>query len=332
MKHAVFSAAAALVFVVLMAMIQKIGLASAKSAAAAEAQHGAPAETGTVQAAQDAPEGRDYDGSHQIRVLQGETLREMDLRTYLTGVLLAELPDSFAPEAKKAQAIACRTYALRCGLHSRHDRAAVCTDSTCCQGWTDPESVSPSRRADAEAAVRATDGLVLRYGGELIDATFFSCSGGRTEAAVEVWGSDAPYLQAVDSPGEEQAPHDTDEIRVPLGEFQDRLREENPDVVFPPAQGAWIGAVSRTAGGGVDQIELGGRAFSGRTVRRLFSLRSTAFTLTLTGDEAIFETRGYGHRVGMSQYGAEAMAEAGKTCAEILTWYYRGAQLAPAED
>lgn len=271
-----------------------------------------------------------FDAAFRLPVLRdGETV-SMALDAYLTGVILAEMPLSFADEALKAQAVASRTYALRSYAHRRHGSAALCTDAGCCQSWKDPATVSAADRARAEAAVRATDGLALYYDGALIDATFFACSGGQTEAAAAVWGTDLPYLQAVESPGEEGAAHFTDETRVPLAEFRAALEAMDPEVRLSADPGGWLGEVQYTPGGGVAEIELGGRPFTGKALRKRFGLRSTAFTLELSAAEAVFTTRGWGHRVGMSQYGADAMARTGKDFAEILAWYYRGAVLAPA--
>ena len=272
-----------------------------------------------------------FDAGFRLPVLRDGQIRSMDLHSYLTGVVLAEMPLSFADEALKAQATASRTYVLRSYDNRRHDKAAVCVNSGCCQAWRDPAEASPEDRARAEAIVSATDGLALYYDGALIDATFFSCSGGRTEAAAAVWGSELPYLQSVDSPGEEGAAHFTDETRVPLAEFRTALEAEDGAVSFPAALGGWVGAIRYTEGGGVDEIELGGRPFRGTWLRKRFGLRSTAFSLELTETEAIFVTKGNGHRVGMSQYGAEAMAQTGSSFEEILAWYYQGAELKPAE-
>ena len=265
-----------------------------------------------------------FDEGFSLPVLVDGEIRSMDLHEYLTGVLLCELPSDFAPEAQKAQAVASRTYALRRYARRRHGAAALCTDSACCQGWVDPGTVPQGVRAQAGQAVAATDGLVVRAGGELIDATFFSCSGGRTEAAVAVWGSELSYLQAVDSPGEEAAAHFTDERAFPLTEFCSILRAADPEVDFPADPEGWIGAITRTDGGGVQSMELGGRVFAGTELRRLFGLRSTDFTLRLGATQAVFTTRGSGHRVGLSQYGADAMARNGADFREILTYYYRG--------
>ena len=313
-------------------------LAAGRSRPEAEAPPAsAPAQTQSVsetscEPAPEAPtETAGFDERFRLPVLQnGETV-SLDLHGSLTGVLLAEMPLSFADEALKAQAVACRSYALRSYAHRRHGNAALCTSSGCCQGWRDPEAASPEDRARAEAAVAATDGLAIYYQGALIDATFFACSGGRTESAAAVWGSDLPYLQAVESPGEEGAAHFTDETRVPLAEFRAALLEMDGDAVFPEALGGWVGQIRYTEGGGVDEIELGGRPFTGKALRKRFGLRSTAFTLELRADEAVFTTRGWGHRVGLSQYGADAMARAGSGFEEILKWYYRGVEIRPAD-
>lgn len=271
-----------------------------------------------------------FDEAFLLPVLAEGEVVTLRLHDYLVGVVLAEMPLSFPDEALKAQAVASRTYALRHYAHRRHEAAAVCTDSGCCQSWRDPAAADPADRARAEAAVRATDGLAVYYEGALIEATFFACSGGRTEDAAAVWGSDLPYLRTVESPGEEEAAHFTDEIRIPLDEFQNSLAELDGAVVFPEALGGWVGSIRYTAGGGVAEIELGGRPFTGKQLRKCFGLRSTVFTLELTADEAIFTTRGWGHRVGMSQSGAAAMAREGADFVAILEWYYQGVSVAPA--
>ena len=133
-------------------------------------------------------------------------LQQMDLREYLVGVVLAEMPASFESEALKAQAVVARTYTRKRMEGGKHGQAAVCMDSGCCQGWRSGEDYlaqggKQSAVEKVRAAVADTDGLVLRYEGRLIDATYFSCSGGVTEDAVAVWGQDVPYLKSVQSPG-----------------------------------------------------------------------------------------------------------------------------------
>ena len=252
----------------------------------------------------------------------------MELDEYLTGVVLAEMPASFEAEALKAQSVVARTYTLRAyGGTGKHGEAAVCTDSTCCQGYRSPEEYLAAGGTQESLdkisrAVVETSGYVLTYGGELIEATYFSCSGGRTEDAVAVWGTDVPYLRSVNSPGEENAAHYTDELHFTKEELEQKL-----DVSLQDDQKLWTGDMSYTAGGGVAQIRIGDRFLTGTELRRLLGLRSTAFTVTASDTGLTFETRGYGHRVGMSQYGADAMAVDGSTFREILTHYYPGTQL-----
>ena len=134
-----------------------------------------------------------------------------------------------------------------------------------------------------------------------------------------VWGTDVPYLKAVSSPGEENAAHYTDETRFFRRELEERL-----EVQLLSDGGDWFSDMTYTAGGGIEQMRIGGKLFKGTELRKLLGLRSTAFTVTVENDHIIFNTRGFGHRVGMSQYGADAMAVEGHTYREILMHYYPG--------
>lgn len=261
------------------------------------------------------------DEARTICVLEDGACREYSLHDYLIGVLLSEMPASFEPEALKAQAVASRTYALHC---SKHDGADVCTDSGCCQGWTD--TAAEAARDAAEAAVEATDGLVMTYDGALIDATFFSCSGGATEDAVAVWGCEVPYLRSVPSPGEEDAACFHSRVCLSAGEFSALL----PQAELRGDPASWLGAVCRTAGGGMAEADIGGTVYTGTELRRIFGLRSTKFDLFYADGNFVFEVYGYGHRVGLSQYGAQAMAQAGADYIRILQTYYTGVTIAQA--
>ena len=253
---------------------------------------------------------------------------QLSMDDYLTCVVLAEMPASFEDEALKAQSVVARTYAMRAAEGaSKHENAAVCTDSSCCQGYTDPEYyLSKGGREENIRRIRAlvcsTDGQVLTYEGNLIEATYFSCSGGATEDAVAVWGTDVPYLQSVISPGEEQATHYTDTVTFTAAEFSSKLGLE-----LSGMPSLWFTSVTYTNGGGVDTMTIGGEVFSGTQLRKMLNLRSTAFTVMTQADTITIQTRGYGHRVGMSQYGAEAMAATGSTYSEILAHYYQGTEL-----
>lgn len=262
--------------------------------------------------------------AYEIPVLfEDEEPRMIPLEEYLVGVVLGEMPASFHEQALKAQAVVARTYTMKRNTQSpKHSAGAVCTDSSCCQAYAAPEIFSPQQLEKIQRAVFDTKGMVLTYEENLIDATYFSCSGGRTEAAVAVWGADVPYLQAVDSPGEEHAQVFTDTVRYSTNEFAQLL-----DVSLEDSQENWFSDITYTDGGGVATMNICGTQFTGTQLRKKLNLRSTAFYITALGDTVTITTRGYGHRVGMSQYGAEAMAQEGCDFQQILAHYYPGTTL-----
>lgn len=269
-----------------------------------------------------------WDARTRIMVLSPSgNVRQMRLGEYLAGVVLAEMPTDFADEALKAQAVVARTYTCKRMEHYKHGAAAVCMDSGCCQGFWDAEDYVNSGGSQEALdrirnAVTSTDGLVLYYGGALIDATYFSCSGGFTEDAAAVWGQDVPYLQAVESPGEEDAPRYVSTVRYTPENF--RLVTGCSGEGSPSG---WFGTVRYTDGGGVESMEICGKTYSGTQLRRDLNLRSTLFSVRVEGDMIVIETKGFGHRVGMSQYGAQAMALEGSGFGEILKHYYTGTVL-----
>lgn len=267
--------------------------------------------------------------AYNISVLRTDgTVEKMELEAYLVGVVLGEMPADFEIEALKAQAVVARTYTLKRHTSGmKHPDGAICTNPSCCQAFKSPSDYIASGGktgsvARISEAVKLTAGQVILYNNQLIEATYFSCSGGRTEDAVAVWGTEIPYLQAVDSPGEENAKYHTDNISYTVQEFARLL---NLNTQTKPAN--WIGTVRYTDGGGVDTIEIAGKAFKGTTLRQLLNLRSTAFTISVAGNTVHIATKGFGHRVGMSQYGADAMALTGKDYRQILQHYYPGTEL-----
>lgn len=252
----------------------------------------------------------------------------MDIDTYLVGVLLGEMPADFQTEALRAQAIAARTYTLRkMTVGQKHGKNTVCTDETCCQAYTAPQAYLQSGGNETTIArmtyaVQDTADKVLFYDGELIEATYFSCAGDATEDAVAVWGQDYPYLQSVPSPWERDAA-EYDDIRIfSAEEFQSAL-----GLRLEGAVEQWFGQPSYTDGGGVDVLPVCGIPYRGTTLRILLGLRSTAFTVSVENGQICIRTKGYGHRVGLSQYGANALAQAGKSYEEILTYYYTDVQI-----
>ena len=259
-------------------------------------------------------------------------LEQIEINRYLTGVVLAEMPAAFEPEALKAQAVAARTYTKKADLTGgKHGAGVLCDASGCCQGYVSTEEYlaeggTPENLEKVKAAVMETDSLVLEYEGELIEAVYFSSSGGKTESALEVWGADFPYLQSVESPGEEAANYENRSLIMDAGLFWEKLGIPMPD---DPED--WFSDVAYTDGGGVAHITIGGRKFSGTQLREILTLPSTVFTMSTDGTDIFITTKGYGHRVGLSQYGANAMAKAGSSYREILSHYYPGTKLAYRE-
>lgn len=257
-----------------------------------------------------------------------EAVTREDMDAYLVGVVLAEMPTSFEIEALKAQAVAARTYARKAWeTGGKHGDGSVCTDPACCQAYIEPEDYlsrggTQEGLEKVENAVLQTSGYVLTYGGALIEATYFSCSGGSTESAVAVWGTDYPYLRAVESPGEDKAIHDRDTVTFSAEKFQEAL-----GVSLGGAPAEWFREVTYTDGGGVASMTIGDKSYTGQQLRSALGLRSTAFSMEVQENTIVITTRGYGHRVGMSQYGADAMAVQGKDFREILAHYYQGTDL-----
>lgn len=261
-------------------------------------------------------------------ILADGSRQQMALEDYLVGVVLGEMPADFELEALKAQAVVARTYTIKHHeSQQKHDGGALCTDHTCCQAYRAPEDYLADGGTQAQldkilGAIADTCGQVLYYDGQLIDATYFSCSGGRTEDAAAVWGQDVPYLQAVDSPGEEGAAHFVDSVSFTAAEFFQKLGTAVPD-----STENWLGQITYTDGGGVATADIDGRTYNGVELRQLLGLRSTAFVIHPMGDQILITTKGFGHRVGMSQYGADAMAVQGSDYMQILAHYYPGTTL-----
>lgn len=282
-------------------------------------------ETTTQPTVQSATEGTVSPGHNNIFVAlpSGDTV-EMDMESYLVGVVLAEMPTSYEPAALEAQAVVARTYALKRHQEERHPMGAVCTDFNCCQAYVSEEDYLDGLGYQEDIdktilAVKATAGQVLTYDGELIEATYFSCSGGRTEEAVAVWGVDYPYLQAVESPGEEEMENFSVQVHFSREELEQKL-----GISLSGKPKSWLGWTTYTTGGGVDMMFFAGRKYTGLELRKLLNLNSTAFTMKEEGKGILVTTSGKGHRVGMSQSGAQAMAAKGSSCREILAHYYPG--------
>ena len=240
------------------------------------------------------------------RVLDGDTVRALDMRTY----------------------------ALWCAQSGRHENADVCTDYRCCQAWKPEDALREAWGAafDAKAeklraAVDGTAGEVLRYAGQPVFAAFHSSSAGFTEDSGAIW-SELPYLVSVESPEDaEVVPGYVSEAVFPALDFRDTLLYAKPEADLAGEPERWLGAVERDGSGRVAWMELGGVRFSGTELRGLFALRSTAFTLSFAEGRFTFTVTGFGHGVGMSQYGAQTLASRGWDYAAILAHYYPGTEL-----
>ena len=275
-----------------------------------------------------------------LRVWNGRETVETTLAAYLPGVVRGEMPAAFEPEALAAQAAAERTYIcyhLQSGRKSAHPDADVCTDPACCSAWTSEEEARErwgenyaAYEEKIEKAVAETDGQIVLYGGEPILAAFHSSSAGRTVASGEVWRADLPYLRSVESPeSEDTVPNYYSVTTLTAAEFRDAFLAAHPEADLSGSAEGWITGVRFSESGRVEAATVGGVTVPGTELRQILGLRSASFTVSAEGESLVFRVVGYGHGVGMSQYGANELARRGKTWREILQWYYSGVTIGP---
>ncbi len=274
----------------------------------------------------------EIDSARTLRVLDGDTVTEMSFSDYLQGVLRAEMPASFQEDALRAQAVAARTYTYyKMSSGGNHgDTADICTDHSCCQAFLGKDRAAENWGKNAERyeakienAVSATDGQVMLYGGAPILAVFHSSSAGETWNSGEVWAQDLPYLQSVSSPEGEGVPNYYSTVELTEAEFREKFLAARPEADLSGPASGWIRDPVMD-GVHVESVTIGGVSVSGPSVRSIFGLRSASFTAEAGDGKITFYVTGYGHGVGLSQYGANAMAEAGSTWREILEHYYTG--------
>jgi len=278
------------------------------------------------------------DAARTLRVKIGDVLQEMDFAAYLTGVVRAEMPASFELEALKAQAAAARTYVIhkmRSGGSPNHPEADACDDITCCQaylsqadaaaGWGPAAAVY---EAKIRQAVAETDGQCVLYQGEPVLAAFHSSSAGMTQDAADVWSGSVPYLQSVESPEDETTvPNYHSSASFSAAELKARLQEALPEADLSGTPSNWFTNLQQQSNGTVTSLSVGGVSLTGNRLRTILELRSACFTMAFEEDTVTFSVTGYGHGVGMSQYGANVLAAGGMDYREILTWYYSGAEV-----
>lgn len=282
-------------------------------------------------------DGDSPDQTRIVRLLRGDgRVEELTMADYLWGVVAAEMPASFTPEALKAQAAAARTYTV--GLQNsavpKHENAHLCDDSGCCQAYIDPSAaqlrwgIQATEYGDKiSRAVTETDGLGVLCNGTPIQAVFFSSAAGRTVDAVEVWGNSVSYLKSVDSPEGEEVPNYHSQVTLTPEEVRQKVSARYPGADLSGSPEQWFSQPVYSESGSVSQITLGGITLTGSQARLLFDLRSASFSVKYQQGCFRFDVTGYGHGVGMSQYGANAMAAQGSDFRDILTWYYTGTQV-----
>lgn len=276
------------------------------------------------------------DSELSFTVLSNGELATATMDEWLPGVVAAEMPALFETEALKAQAVAARTYILsrrRTGTLS-HPDADVCDDPSCCKAHLTSAELMESWGDNYDeymscilAAVRATDGEILTYEDVPIQAVFHSSSAGMTEDSGAVWNA-LPYLVSVSSPETSaDVPNYVTTLEVSVTNFAATLRAANTACDLSGTPDTWVSSLTEDESGRVGEAVIGGATLTGAEVRSLFELRSAAFTLEYTDGAFLFTVTGYGHGVGMSQYGANVMAREGSSYAEILAHYYPGTVL-----
>jgi len=285
------------------------------------------------------PIGYGQDEALLLQVLVGDQVEALSMQDFLYGAVATEMPALFHPEALRAQAIAARTYTLHRLLISpspRHPTADVCGSYACCKAFQSPERLrerwgeSYDRYSQIiRSAVADTDGVILTYGNIPILAAFHAASSGHTEASGAIWGS-VPYLQSVETfESNADVPNYYKETRLTFSTFREIALGGIPGAVLDyDRKPYWISDLRYTDSGRLDSLNIGGIDLAGTDFRRLFGLRSTAIRFSFDAEGITIVTRGHGHGVGMSQFGANTMAHMGHSFKDILLWYYTNASFA----
>ena len=281
-------------------------------------------------------EERVLDREYVIELLVDGETENISMEEYLFGVVAAEMPASFEPEALKAQAVAARTYAMYRIGSGIHD-GAVCSDYNCCQAWLGRSELA-AKWSDAyelyaekiHSAVSETDGQCLAYEGAAILAAFHSSSNGRTESSENVFGKALPYLVSVESREDvESVPNYISSVELTESELYSSLAAWNSEAAVRVSEGALLSDAVFSTSGRLISVKLCGEEVSGSELRKIFSLRSADISWQRHEDGISFTVTGYGHCVVMSQYGDNSMAKLGVSCGEILSHYYPGTSITP---
>lgn len=281
----------------------------------------------------------DYTKYGTIKLLHKDTneVEEVKLDDYIACVVSAEMPVSYDIEALKAQAIVARTYTIyKITTSKKHSNADICDKSTCCQAWISKENrfkkwdkeVAQDNWNKIIEAVNATVGKIITYNGKPINAFFHANSGGKTQIPLYVWGGTGyPYLQVVETSGEENYSQYSSEAKFTKSEFIEKIKKEHKDFEINFDEENCIEIKERDKSDRVLTVKIGNLNLSGVETRTLLGLRSANFTIEISKENILFKVIGYGHGVGMSQTGADALAKQGKTCEEIIKHFYVGVEI-----
>lgn len=265
-----------------------------------------------------------------FRVYDAETnnITEMPKNEYIFGVVAAEMPALYHPEALKAQAVAAYTFALTRKAENKNNKYDITTASSTDQSFISKEAATLKWGEDApvyiekiEKAIAETENLVLTYNGKPITAVYHAISSGKTESSADIWGVELPYLIPVASEDDRLAQNYQTEISFSEAELRNLIPE------FREAETVSFGQSLKTDSGTVKEIEACGKTISGDELRNLLNLRSANFTVAQSSGVFTFTIYGYGHGVGMSQNGADCMAKKGCGFREILNHYYPNCQI-----
>lgn len=282
-------------------------------------------------------ENYNYDLINKVKVLHKDTgvIEEKKIDEYVVNVVAAEMPVDFELEALKAQAIVARTYTIyKVTKDKKHNEADICTDSNCCQAWISKEDrFEKWEESKVEkwnkivSAVNETKGKYITYNGEIINAFFHSNSSGKTEKPEDVWGGSLPYLDVVETSGEENYTSYKSEVIVSKKDFVNVLKDKFDSFEIDFKSNDCIKIIDYTDSGRIKKIRIGNIVFSGTDIRKYFSLKSTNFSVEIRGDDIIFNVLGYGHGVGLSQTGSDALAKNGFTADEIIKHFYKNIEI-----
>ncbi|BDC02820.1 stage II sporulation protein D [Clostridium perfringens] len=272
----------------------------------------------------------------EVYISKENKVEKVPLEEYVLSVVSSEMPATFHEEALKAQSILARTFVINKLITGCNNikEGNIC-DTTHCQAYLNINEKKKAWGKDGDEylkklkkVVKETEGKVLSYNDQLVKyPQYFSTSSGNTEDAVAVFSEDVPYLKSVESPGEEISPKYESEISISISDFKSKIKKSIPNSDLGNNITEEVKILNRNTGGTVDDIKIGDTTIKGKEFRKIFGLNSANFTLEVLEDKINIKCLGYGHGVGMSQWGANVMAKEGSKYDEILEHYFKGSKI-----